>query len=242
MSQQTKVILRTLTTIMVGAALVLAFLISAIRIFGFEIYGVLTGSMEPTYPVGSLIYVRQVDPDDLKLRDVITFNVSAKVVATHRIVEIIEPDETSSYRRFRTKGDANENADANLVGPAEIIGRVSFSVPHLGNLANYIQHPPGIYVAIGVSLLLIVFVFMTDSLTNENEKKSGKMEQRVEMPWLTDLLAKVGITWPKPAQQPQQPQYQQQYAQQPQYQQPQGYTAQRHRRSASSPQANRYNN
>ena len=92
MNHQTKVILRTVTTVMVCLAIVFAFLISAIRIFGLDIYGVLTGSMEPTYPVGSLIYVKKVDPEELRVRDVITYSLTPNTVVTHRIVELV-PDE-----------------------------------------------------------------------------------------------------------------------------------------------------
>lgn len=237
MNHQTKVILRTVTTVMVCLTIVFAFLISAIRILGLDIYGVLTGSMEPTYPVGSLIYVKKVNPEELRVRDVITYSPTPNTVVTHRIVELV-PDENNPYvTRFRTKGDANNDVDASLVNPASIIGKVVFSIPHLGNVANYIQNPPGIYVAIAVSIALIVIVFITDNVTSKDA--SGKEEKRIEMPWFTNLLAKVGITWPKPEdgqaspqvrqmdnpypQQPPQyqPQYQQsQYQAQPQYAQP----------------------
>ena len=88
MDQATKATLRSITTALVVVAVVFAFLISGIRLFGFQVYGVLTGSMEPTYPTGSLIYVQQVDYNDLKLRDVITFS-SGKSIVTHRIIEVV---------------------------------------------------------------------------------------------------------------------------------------------------------
>ena len=59
--------LKGLSTAMVVAAMVFAFLIAGIRIFGVQVYGVLTGSMEPSYPTGSLIYVKPVDAADLRL-------------------------------------------------------------------------------------------------------------------------------------------------------------------------------
>lgn len=61
--------------------------------------------------------------------------------------------------------------DASLVGPANIIGKVVFSIPHLGNIANYIQNPPGIYIAIAVSIGLIVIVFITDNVTSKDGEK-----------------------------------------------------------------------
>mgnify|MGYP002700143508 CR=1 FL=1 len=229
---------------MVFIAIIFAFLISGIRLFGFQVYGVLSGSMEPAYPVGSLVYVKGCDVDELKVRDVITFRASAKTVVTHRIIEIVPDEKNPTIHRFRTQGDANDNPDASLVGEADIIGKVAFSVPHLGNVASYIQQPPGIYVAILLGIVLVVFVVITDNAAgDEKSKNQGAAPQQpkkqLNLPWLSNLLAKVGIQWPKQKAPPQQPltrqgyvpgQAQQQYTRQgyqPQQQYPQqGYQPQ----------------
>lgn len=162
--------LKGLSTGLVVLAMVFAFLIAGIRIFGVQVYGVLTGSMAPTYPTGSLIYVKDVDPRDLRVNDVITFSISPNVIATHRIVEIV-PDETyPTILRYRTKGDANRDVDASLVSANNIIGKAMFAIPLLGYLASYIQEPPGIYVAIIVCGLMIAFVFYTDSLDGKQQE------------------------------------------------------------------------
>lgn len=163
-----KTFLKTLTSAMVIIAILFAFFISAIRIFGLQVFGVLTGSMEPAYPTGSLVYVKQVEPSTLRVNDVITFSLSPNVIATHRIVEVVEENGATKYR---TKGDANNAVDVSLVGAGNIIGKVVFSVPYLGDIANYIQNPPGTYVAIAVSVAMIAFVFITDSMISEDEKK-----------------------------------------------------------------------
>lgn len=229
MNQNTKALLRSLTTALVCVAIVFAFFISGIRLLGFQVYGVLTGSMVPAYPIGSLIYVKETDPNDLELRDVITYS-SGKTIVTHRIVEIVRDDNNPYQLKFRTKGDANNDPDASLVGPADIIGKVAFGIPHLGTIANYIQNPPGLYVTIFAGLALIGLVIFMD--TDDNKKGEGaapeKQVKLPDMPWLTNLLAKVGITWPKP--QPEQPpqgyppQIAQGYPQQ--YMPPQGYPQQ----------------
>ena len=233
MNQQTKATLRSISTVLVIIVAILAFLISGIRLFGFQVYGVLSGSMEPTYAVGSLVYVKAVDPDELKLRDVITFSVSPKTVVTHRIVEIVPDENNPAMNRYRTRGDANESADASLVGPADIIGKVAFSVPHLGNVASYIQSPPGIYVAIAIGIALIAIVIITDSPEGKNTPADKqKKTPAPESPFVTKLKEKLGMGKAKQQEQPlgrgyvpQQPQYQQpqQYQQYQQYQQPQQY-------------------
>lgn len=176
MNPKTIRFLKTLSTAMVLVAVVFAFLIAGIRIFGIQVFGVLTGSMEPSYPTGSLIYVKDVEPSKLRVNDVITFSISPNVIATHRIVEIVPDENNPSVVRFRTKGDANNDVDASLVSANNIIGKAMFAIPKMGYLASYIQQPPGIYVAILVCGLMIAFVFYTDSL--ENKQKQSKAAQQ----------------------------------------------------------------
>ncbi|MBO5500862.1 MAG: signal peptidase I [Clostridia bacterium] len=168
--------LKTLSTAMVLVAVVFVFLIAGVRIFGIQVFGVLTGSMEPSYPTGSLIYVKDVEPSKLRVNDVITFSISPNVIATHRIVEIVPDENNPSVVRYRTKGDANNDVDASLVNANNIIGKALFAIPQMGYLASYIQQPPGLYVAILVCGLMIAFVFYTDSL--ENKQKQGNAAQQ----------------------------------------------------------------
>ena len=174
--------LKNLSTGLVIVAMIFAFLIAGIRIFGIQVYGVLTGSMEPTYPTGSMIYVKRVDADDLRVNDVITFSLSSNVIATHRIVEIV-PDETDpTVLRYRTKGDANPEADASLVSANNIIGKVLFGIPQMGYVTSFIQEPPGMYVAILIGLLMIAFVFYTDSLENKWKASFQRSNRRTYAP------------------------------------------------------------
>jgi len=121
----------------------LAVLLAGVRLFGFQVFTVLSGSMEPVYHVGSVIYVKDVDYRDLKEGDPITYMLDEDTVATHRIVGIVPDEEDPTVLRYRTKGDANENEDASLVHYKNVIGMPVFTIPYLGYLASYIQQPPG---------------------------------------------------------------------------------------------------
>ncbi len=122
-------------------------------------YPVLCGSMEPTYHVGSLVFVKKADPSEVKAGDPITYLIAEKQVVTHRCVEVLPDEEDPSVLRFRTKGDANNVEDATLVHENNLIGKPVFSVPLLGFAANYIQHPPGTYVAIAIAALIVLLAF-----------------------------------------------------------------------------------
>ena len=166
-----KKILDVFTSILVAIVVIMAILLVGVRVIGLNVYTVLSGSMEPTYHTGSLIYVKKVDYKELEAQDVITFMLDEDTIATHRIVEVV-PDETDpSVIRYRTKGDANDAVDGSLVHYKNVIGSPVFSIPKLGYLANYIQKPPGMYVAISAGAILMMLVFIPDLFAKEEEKK-----------------------------------------------------------------------
>ena len=170
------------TNVLIAVVVVLAVMLVGVRLVGLQVFTVLSGSMEPTYHTGSIIYVRDVDPFKLEEGDVITFLLDEDTVATHRIIEVV-PDETdATVVRFRTKGDANDVEDGSLVHYKNVIGSPVFSIPQMGYFANYIQSPPGTYVAISIGAVLLLLVFIPDLFAEdedeEDEKKNKKSKSR----------------------------------------------------------------
>ena len=151
-----------ISTVLVALVVLLALLLVGARIFGLQVFTVLSGSMEPTYHTGSLIYVKKVDPYTIQNGQVITFMLDENTVATHRVVGVVPDEEDSSVIRFRTKGDANETEDGGLVHYKNVIGTPVFTIPYLGYVASYIQHPPGMYVAIAAGAVLLMLTFLPD--------------------------------------------------------------------------------
>lgn len=172
MKRKLKKILNALTTIIVVMVAILAIPLVGIRIVGIDILTVLSPSMEPKYPTGSLIYLVDVDPAKLEVEDVITYRISEKTTATHRIKEIIPDEDDPSIVRFRTKGDNNDDYDGSLVEFEQVEGKVIFCIPLLGHLAMYIQRPPGLYVAIGTALAIIFLVMVVDTVTDDKKSKN----------------------------------------------------------------------
>ena len=178
MGKTIKKILNVISTILVAIVVVLALLLVGARFIGLNVYTVLSGSMEPTYHVGSLIYVKDVDTDELKAGDVITYMLDEDTIVTHRIVDVI-PDETDpSIIRFQTKGDANDSVDGSLVHYKNVIGTPVFSIPKLGYLANYIQKPPGRYIAISAGAIILLLVFLPDLFSDDDKSEKKKKKQK----------------------------------------------------------------
>ena len=165
-----KKIWNTVTTIMVVMVVILAVMLVGVRLVGLQVYTVLSGSMEPTYHVGSLIYVKSVDTSELEAGDVITFMLDEETLATHRIVEVVPDEADPTTIRFRTKGDANDAEDGSLVHYKNVVGSPVFSIPKMGYFANYIQKPPGMYIGISVAALLMVLVFLPDLFAKDEKE------------------------------------------------------------------------
>ena len=157
--------------VIVALVVLLAVALVGVRLVGLQPYVVLSGSMEPAYHVGSLIYVKKVDYRQLEVGDPITYLINDKTVVTHRIVEVLVDENDPDTIRYFTKGDANNVADGSSVHYKNIIGVPVFSIPYLGYVSNYIQTPPGTYIAIAASALLIMLVFLPDVFSDEKEKK-----------------------------------------------------------------------
>lgn len=163
--------IKALTTVLVIAVVVFAVLLVGVRLVGLTPYSVLSGSMEPTYQTGSLIYVKQVRPEDVQVGQAITFVLNEDlVVATHRVIEIDAANEL-----FYTKGDANESPDGAPVHFKNLIGVPVFSIPYLGYVASFVQKPPGIYLTIAAGAILLLLIFLPD-IVRVFKKEKDKQE------------------------------------------------------------------
>lgn len=152
------------TTLVVLMVLCAVFLMGS-RVLGYQVYTVLSGSMEPTYSPGDLLYVKKVDANKIRVGDPITFVMNENlVVATHRVVRV-----DAEKKQFYTKGDANEIEDQDPVHFNNVIGVPKFAIPKLGYVSDYVQNPPGMYVTLIVGALLIILVFLPDFLPKKKE-------------------------------------------------------------------------
>lgn len=148
------------TTIMV-IAIIFAVLLVGVRIAGISPYVVISGSMEPAFHVGSVVYVKKADPKTLEVGDPITFDIGGDELVTHRIVSI---EDDNGQMSFVTKGDANEMADLNPVMEDQVKGKVIFTIPGLGKFEEFIKTTMGRIIAICIAGALIVLVALQEYL------------------------------------------------------------------------------
>jgi signal peptidase len=128
--------------------------------------------------VGSLIYVRACEPEDVQVGDAITFVLDEDLnVATHRVISI-----DSENEHFYTKGDANEAADGAPVYFQNLIGRPVFTIPYLGYVSDWIASPPGLYIAVAAVAVLVILMFLPDALKKADEADRRAAEKKKRQP------------------------------------------------------------
>ena len=133
--------------------LVIAFCLSLILpgYFGYEVYNVVSGSMEPEIPVGSMIYVQKSEPEDIKAGDIIAFR-SGDSVVVHRVTE-----NQIVMGEFTTKGDANEVEDFNTVAYDALIGLVAYHLPRVGQFMMIYTSSVGKLYVLGFAICGLLF-------------------------------------------------------------------------------------
>jgi signal peptidase len=164
--------------IIVGLAFLAALFIFIFPLVSrWEITTVRTGSMEPGIPVGSVVALAPIEAENVEIGDVILHvpptNTSIRV--THRVIEIINSDQGLS---FRTKGDANEDADPYSVPASNVISEVKLCIPYLGYFTNFARSKAGFITLLLIPGILVLFLTLKDIFGYSRYKERRKNLQR----------------------------------------------------------------
>ncbi len=134
------------------------------KLFGIELFVVTSGSMEPLYPVGSLIYVKKINPKEIKENDTITFYMEgSEIVATHQVYEIDEENQN-----FKTQGINNKDEEGNIIHDAipvkfsSLIGKPILCVNNLGYINKIVTTSPGIYIIFTITIFAILIFLVLE--------------------------------------------------------------------------------
>jgi signal peptidase I len=140
------------------------------RIAGATPYTILTGSMEPDMPPGTIVVVKPLPFDEIRQGDVITYQIESgkPMVVTHRVVGV---DVVAGETRLVTQGDANNAPDAVSVREVQVKGVVWYHVPWVGHATSLLDDSSkGIAVRVLGGALLAYAVFVVSSLLFRRKK------------------------------------------------------------------------
>lgn len=167
-----------------GALLVLVLGLGALVIVipaltGGTALTVLTQSMEPRLPPGTLIVIRPTAIDEIKIGDVVTYQIKSgqPAVVSHRVVS--RSVDTTGRTTFTTKGDNNDLPDAGPVQKAQIRGTLWYSIPWLGYLNNLVGGQGRSFLVPGIAVVLFIYAgYMIASSVASSRKKKRTVGER----------------------------------------------------------------
>ena len=166
------------------------------NIFGFSMFRVVTGSMEPTIPVGALLICDEVDMEAIRVEDIICFRAQESAIfgqmMTHRVTGIFQ--DTDGALLFATKGDANLSADGFMVSQTNFVGKVIWHTGAnnvLSSIFSFFTNKIGFLACIVFPILLLGGLLMKDCVQNirgeleealkELERESAPKDPLLEM-------------------------------------------------------------
>jgi len=182
--QRAKTFINVILLLVVLAAMLLILLPA---LYSSRIAAVLSGSMLPEMPIGSLAVIKPVESTDIVLGDIIAFNPpwdETHVLVSHRVIEIVEGETLN----FRTKGDANEGPDLDLIPETNVFGRIDYCIPDLGyflsDVARHTSSEVGFIFLVGLPTVLLIgsaakdLHLMTNSGRRHVTKRAMLLERR----------------------------------------------------------------
>ncbi len=151
------ILCRVLGTVILLAVLAVCLPLSVPKLLGYQVYDVISGSMNPAIPVNSVVLVQSAAPEDIQPGEVVAYQ-SGDSVVVHRLVEnhIVEGE-------LVTKGDANAEPDPLKVDYGSVLGTVKWHIPVIGIYAGALNTLTGKLYAFG----FIVAAAMLYLLANE---------------------------------------------------------------------------
>ncbi|MBQ7670609.1 MAG: signal peptidase I [Clostridia bacterium] len=174
-----------------------------VNIFGYSVFRVVTGSMEPTIPVGAVLLSRSADVDEIEVGDIICFRSRESShygsIVTHRVVSISEDESGKKY--LESRGDANYSSDPYFVQAENLIGKVIWYTGKEGvfsKVLSFASGKIGFLALIVIPILLIAGLILygvgrnirgeLDDALDKLSKRKRQGENRSELPKEEDLL------------------------------------------------------
>lgn len=149
---------RFLAVVLVAWAMALSFLLIAQRIFN-PFHVVLSDSMSPQIKTGDAVIVKDIEPANVQLGQVVIFHDPGKKedLIIHRVVGV---ETRNGIKFFATKGDNNETRDNWEISMGEVVGGVAVTLPRFGKFLDFVSRPRGYLSLIVIPALASLLLAM----------------------------------------------------------------------------------
>ena len=215
------IVLNTILWLFVAFSLLITILVFSAQgsrdgvpsIFGKSLITISTDSMKDTYDAGDLVFLTKLSEEEIEeldVGDIITFRSPEDIngdgiigndLNTHRIVQVIEPQNPAEHKTFKTKGDFNPHEDDYIVDNADIIGVCTEDgkLSGVGNVISFLRSSLGFFLFIVLPLILFflyeLYHFITILVTEKAKKAAAtgitpESEEEIKKRAVEEYLAK----------------------------------------------------
>ena len=175
-NEKRKEVASVVSTILLCVTVVLCLLVSIqvttkgyVSFGGYSMFRVVTGSMEPTLPVGSLLLCKAERIENIQPDDIVCFRSreSGRLgkIVTHRVLTVLEDSEGNIF--LETKGDANLSPDGSLVRQDNLVGCVVWHTGEKSGLQSalsFLTGKVGFLACIVFPILLLSGLILRDNV------------------------------------------------------------------------------
>lgn len=170
-----KYLLTTLVVLILAVVLIQRFSNNNIKVFGYSIYTIVSESMKPEYDIGDMIFVKNVDKQDIKLNDDIVYmgnidSYDGKII-THRVIRI-------DNNQIVTKGINNPIEDPPIKYD-QVYGKVAFKLCILSTFSKLMNNNLMFYIIVFVPFTILIFLDLRDIVLDREEREEEKEKEKI---------------------------------------------------------------
>ena len=170
-----KYLLTTLVVLILAVVLIQRFSNNNIKVFGYSIYTIVSESMKPEYDIGDMIFVKNVDKQDIKLNDDIVYmgnidSYDGKII-THRVIRI-------DNNQIVTKGINNPIEDPPIKYD-QVYGKVAFKLCILSTFCKLMNNNLMFYIIVFVPFTILIFLDLRDIVLDREEREEEKEKEKI---------------------------------------------------------------
>lgn len=170
-----KYLLTTIVVLILAVVLIQRFSNNNIKVFGYSIYTIVSESMKPEYDIGDMIFVKNVDKQDIKLNDDIVYmgnidSYDGKII-THRVIRI-------DNNQIVTKGINNPIEDPPIKYD-QVYGKVAFKLCILSTFSKLMNNNLMFYIIVFVPFTILIFLDLRDIVLDREEREEEKEKEKI---------------------------------------------------------------
>ena len=143
-------------------------------VFGIKTFTIISGSMEPNISVNDLVIIKEVNENEIKKGDIISFKINGEII-THRVINI-ETD-TNGEILYTTQGDANNIQDSIKIKFENIEGKYIGKISKIGGILIALKSK----TKLAIIIIVLLIIYILEERNSRKKIERSKVRTDYEM-------------------------------------------------------------